>query len=60
MAYCLAKLILEDPTLPSYTKEVTELVKERIHVIRPNSVKTFLVHFFLAQDSETILYICKM
>lgn len=56
MAYCLAKLVLEDLTLPSYT----ELVKERIPVAGPNSMKTFLVHLLLAQNSETILYICRM
>lgn len=60
MAYCLAKLVLKDLTLPSYVKKVTELVKERIPVAGSNSVKTFLVQLLLAQDSETILYICRM
>ena len=59
MAYCLAKLVLEYLTPPSYTKKVTELVKERIPVAGPNSVKRFLVHLLLAQDSETILYVCR-
>lgn len=60
MAYCLAKLVLEDLTLPSYTKKTTELLKGRIPVAGPNSVRTFLVHSLLAEDSETILYICSM
>lgn len=60
MVYCLAKLVLEDLPLPSYTKKTSELVKGRIPVSGPNSARTFLVHLLLAQDSETILYICRM
>lgn len=46
MDYCLAKLVLEDLTLPSYTKETTELLKGRIPVAGPLWEHSWYICFF--------------